>query len=56
MRLLNFFRRKKQEAQIQTIDYQNKSRVLLAMPIFINGDSLNLDKVVDNLQSFWGLK
>ena len=56
MRLLNFFRRKKQEAQIQTIDYQNKSRVLLAMPIFINGDILNLDKVVDNLQSFWGLK
>lgn len=56
MRLLKFFRRKKKEVETQTIDDQSKSRVLLAMPIFINGDSLNLDKIVDNLQSFWGLK
>ncbi len=55
MRLLSFFRRKSNEVETQTENNESEKTVLLAMPIFINGGSLKLDKVVDNLRSFWGL-
>lgn len=57
MRLLSFFKRKSKEVetQTQTQNQETKKTVLLAMPIFTNGGSLKLDKVLDNLKSFWGL-
>lgn len=55
MRLLSFFKGKKKKVETQTISDESKKKVLLAMPIFINGGSLKLDKVIDNLKSFWGL-
>ncbi|MBF0575324.1 DUF4261 domain-containing protein [Dysgonomonas sp. GY617] len=55
MGLFSFFRSKNKKVEIQTIEQDRKEKVLLAMPIFINGGSLKLDKVVENLKGFWGL-
>lgn len=55
MRLLSFFRGKNKKVEAQTKSEENNNKVLLAMPIFINRDSLQLDKIIDNLKNFWGL-
>jgi hypothetical protein len=47
MAFLNFFKKEKQEIK--------QSDILLAMPIFKNDSSYQLDKVIDNLKTFWDL-
>lgn len=49
MGLFNFFKKKEQAI------YNNNSKVLLAMPMFNNGESFELDKVVDYLKSYWNV-
>lgn len=55
MGLFSFFRRKNKTEETQTVTQKSENKVLLAMPIFINGGSLKLDKVVENLKNYWGL-
>jgi len=47
MTLFNFFK-KEQKAE-------KKSNLLLAMPLFNNGDSYHITKIIDNLRTFWGI-
>ncbi|SHN17724.1 DUF4261 domain-containing protein [Mucilaginibacter sp. OK098] len=49
MALFDFLKkdRKKKESK--------QSNILLAMPIFKSGDSYQLDKVIDNIETFWNL-
>ncbi|MES2776248.1 MAG: hypothetical protein V4722_18885, partial [Bacteroidota bacterium] len=49
MGLFDIFRKK----EAPTVDQSGK--ILLAMPMFMNGDSYVLKDVIENLQSFWGL-
>lgn len=34
---------------------EQKNQILLAMPMFDNGDCYNIDAIVKDLKSFWGL-
>ncbi|WP_050982192.1 hypothetical protein [Mucilaginibacter paludis] len=47
MPFFNFFKKEKQEIK--------QSDILLAMPIFKDDSRYQLDKVIDNLKTFWNL-
>jgi hypothetical protein len=49
MGLFDIFKKKQQPKET------SESNVLLAMPMFINGDRYNLKDVVENLKSYWEL-
>jgi hypothetical protein len=49
MALFNLFKKPKPSPQKQ------ESRILLAMPMFNNGEAYELDDVIKNLRSFWGV-
>lgn len=49
MGLFDFFK-KTQEPKSQ------ESKILLAMPIFNNGDSFDVDKIIAHFESHWGIK
>lgn len=62
MGLFDIFRRKKktkiQQSEVsgESISLPEQSSILLAMPMFVEGKSYDLDKVVDHLRSFWKLE
>ncbi|HVW97547.1 MAG TPA: DUF4261 domain-containing protein [Mucilaginibacter sp.] len=47
MPVFNFFKKEKKETK--------RENILLAMPIFNDNNNYQLDKVIDNLKTFWGL-
>jgi hypothetical protein len=49
MGLFNFFKKKEALADKQ------ESKILLAMPMFNDGEYYQLDDIISNLKSFWGL-
>lgn len=49
MGLFDFFKKK------ESSDKRQESKILLAMPMFNNGETYKLDDVVNNLKSFWDL-
>ncbi|MFC0779279.1 DUF4261 domain-containing protein [Flavobacterium sp. HJSW_4] len=49
MGLFDIFKKK------ETPEPKNEKGALLAMPLFINNDSYNIDSVIQNLKNFWGL-
>ncbi|MDL2215188.1 DUF4261 domain-containing protein [Dysgonomonas sp. OttesenSCG-928-M03] len=55
MGLFNFWKKKKSEAIVEPLNKEDESKLLLAMPIFINGQSYTLDSVIDHLRSFWNV-
>lgn len=51
MGLFDFFKKKKKEIK----NSHENNPILLAMPIFINNQKYDLDKVINHLESFWNL-
>jgi hypothetical protein len=51
MKLFNFLKKKDPRPDKQ----ESTGNILLAMPLFNNGDSYQLNEVINNLTSFWGL-
>ena len=49
MGLFDFFKKKELSAEKQ------ESKILLAMPMFNDGEAYQLDDIINNLKSFWGL-
>lgn len=49
MGLFDFFKKKELSAEKQ------ESKILLAMPMFNGGEAYQLDDIINNLKSFWGL-
>jgi hypothetical protein len=63
MGLFDFFKRKKStDNEVQSTseptenNTETESNLLLAMPIFKNNERYDIHKVVEHLQSYWGLK
>ncbi len=50
MGLFDIFKKKETPSSAQP-----ESKMLLAMPMFNNGEQYNLNSVIENLKSFWGL-
>jgi len=48
MGLFDFFKKKEPAGK-------KESKILLAMPMFDNGEAYELDDIINNLKSFWGL-
>jgi len=55
MGLFSFFK-KKDKKQENTSAESEPSRVLLAMPLFKDGESYDIHKVIEHLKDFWGAK
>lgn len=51
MGLFDFFKKKKKEIK----DSQESNSILLAMPMFINNQKYDLNKIINHLESFWNL-
>lgn len=49
MGLFDIFRKKEEPK------HKQPNKILLAMPLFINGDRYELSSIIDNLKNFWGL-
>lgn len=53
MGIFNLFKKKgKNEEQIEKTEH--KSSILLAMPIFKNNETYNINEVIENLKTLWG--
>ncbi len=56
MGLFDFWKKKKKsDESAATAGEANKSMLLLAMPVFVNGGSHKLNNVIDHLRSFWNV-
>ena len=53
MGLFDLFKKKKKAKEIEP---EMESKLLLAMPLFKNGESYKLNAVIEHLKSFWGLE
>jgi hypothetical protein len=49
MGLFDIFKKKEQPKENQ------ESKIILAMPMFVNGDRYELNAIIDNLKNYWGL-
>lgn len=54
MGLFDLFKKKETPQEKETPQKDEKG-VLLAMPLFNNNESYNIDSVIENLKNFWGL-
>ncbi|NDW17886.1 DUF4261 domain-containing protein [Dysgonomonas sp. 216] len=54
MGIFDFFKKKTQDTTPSKTESENsESRILLAMPMFKNNESYNIQKVIEHLKSFW---
>lgn len=57
MGLFDFFKKKKvEDVSSPNTDEGQTNNVLLAVAMFKNNESYDIDKVIEHLESFWGLK
>lgn len=56
MGLFNFFKKKKQDDVVSNkTEDKESSKILLAMPLFKNNETYEINKVIEHLKTYWGL-